>query len=319
VTSTTQQHVPLATGTRDPFVHEALIYHDAASYLSGTMPFIYRALAADQPVLVAVPQANVDLLRARLGAFADGVIFRDMTAAGRNPGRIIPWVLTAFMDEHAGRPVRIIGEPIWAGRSRDEYAVAAQHEAMINMACRGRDATILCPYDVSALGPDVIGEAEQTHPITVAEGHRSPSRQYDPHQVVRLHNRPLSEPPPGATSLYFEATDLARVRQIAVEQAEAAGLDPKRIEELQAAINEVATNSVVHGGGNGTLRSWVTDDRVVCEIRDFGWIRDPLAGRLRPEAWSVNGRGLVLAHYLCDLVQMYTCETGTTIRLHVLR
>jgi anti-sigma regulatory factor (Ser/Thr protein kinase) len=319
VTSSTQQQVPTATGTRDPFVHEALVYHDDASYLSGTMPFIYRALAADQPVLVAVPQANVDLLRTRLGAFADGVIFRDMTAAGRNPGRIIPWVLTAFMDEHAGRPVRIIGEPIWAGRGRDEYALAVMPEAMINVACRGRDATILCPYDASTLGAGVIADAEQTHPIMVAEGHRSPSRRYDPHDAVRRHSRPLPEPPPGATSLFFEATGLAEVREVAARQGEVAGLDRQRIEELLTAINEIATNSVVHGGGSGTLRTWVAEDRVVCEVRDFGWIRDPLAGRLRPEPSSVDGRGLVLAHYLCDLVQTYTCETGTTTRLHMLR
>jgi anti-sigma regulatory factor (Ser/Thr protein kinase) len=283
------------------------------------MPFVYRALAADEPVLVAVPQANVDLLRARLGAFADGVTFRDMTAAGRNPGRIIPWVLTAFMDEHAGRPVRIIGEPIWAGRSREEYSVAVQHEAMINVVGRGRDATILCPYDASALSAAVIADAEQTHPDLACEGHRAPSRRYDPHSVVRAHNRPPSEPPPGATSLYFEATDLAKVRHIAAELGAEAGLDRQRIEELQMATNEIATNSIVHGGGSGTLRTWLADDRVVCEIRDFGWIRDPLAGRLRPDSSHVHGRGLVLAQYLCDLVQTYTCETGTTIRLHVLR
>jgi anti-sigma regulatory factor (Ser/Thr protein kinase) len=315
VTSTAHQPTH---GARDPFVHEALIYHDHASYLSGTMPFVYRALAADEPVLVAVPQANVDLLRAGLGAFADSVTFRDMTAAGRNPGRIIPWVLTAFMDEHAGRPVRIIGEPIWAGRSREEYSVAVQHEAMINVACRGRDATILCPYDASALSPTAIADAEQTHPILGCEGHRAPSRRYDPHDAGRTHNRPLPEPPPGATSLFFEATELAKVRDIAGELGAQAGLDPARVAELRVATNEIATNSVVHAGGSGTLRTWAADDRVVCEIRDFGWMRDPLAGRLRPDPSHLYGRGLVLAHYLCDLVQTYTCETGTTIRLHML-
>jgi anti-sigma regulatory factor (Ser/Thr protein kinase) len=75
----------------------------------------------------------------------------------------------------------------------------------------------------------------------------------------------------------------------------------------------------VHGGGSGTLRTWVTPDRVVCEVRDFGWLRDPLAGRLRPSPTSPGGRGLVLAHYLADLVQVYSCETGTTTRLHVWR
>ncbi len=304
---------------RDPFVHEALIYHDDASYLNGTMPFIYRAIAADEPVLVAVPPPNVELLRARLGAFADEVRFRDMTEDGRNPGRIIPWVLTAFMDEHAGRPVRIIGEPIWAGRSRAEYAVAAQHEAMINVACQGRHATILCPYDASALSAGTIAEAEQTHPIMAADGRRSPSRRYDPHTVVREHNRPLCEPPPGATSLFFEATDLVKVRWLAAELGAAGDLGADRTEDLKRAVNEIATNSIMHGGGSGTLRTWIAADRVVCDVRDFGWIRDPMAGRRRPSPAGPGGRGLVLAHYLCDLVQTYTCQTGTTTRLHIWR
>jgi anti-sigma regulatory factor (Ser/Thr protein kinase) len=307
------------TGGRDPFVHEALIYRDNASYLDGTMPFIYRALAADEPVMVAVPQSNVDLLRERLGAFCDGVRFHDMAAAGRNPGRIIPWVLTKFIEEHAGRPVRIIGEPIWAGRTSEEYSVCAQHEAMINMVCDGRDATILCPYDANALASDVIADAEQTHPIMVDAGRRYPSRRFDPHQIVRAYNRPLCEPPPDAAVLSFEAPDLADVRCVVAVQSEVAGLDEDRTDDLTSAVNEVATNSIMHGGGSGTLRIWVNDDRIVCEIRDFGTIGNPLAGRLRPPPSSENGRGLVLVHYLCDLVQTHTCQTGTTTRLHVLR
>jgi anti-sigma regulatory factor (Ser/Thr protein kinase) len=306
-------------GGRDPFVHEALIYRDSASYLDGTMPFIYSALAADEPVMVAVPQSNVDLLRERLGAFGEGVRFYDMTAAGRNPGRIIPWVLTRFIEEHAGRPVRIIGEPIWAGRSSDEYPVCAQHEAMINMACHGRDATILCPYDANTLASGVIADAEQTHPIMVDAGRRYPSRRFDPHQIIREYNRPLCEPPLDATVFSFEAPDLAKVRRVVAEQSEVAGLDEDRTDDVTRAVNEVATNSIMHGGGSGTLRTWVTDDRIVCEIRDFGTIGNPLAGRLRPPPSSESGRGLVLVHYLCDLVQTYTCSTGTTTRLHILR
>jgi anti-sigma regulatory factor (Ser/Thr protein kinase) len=129
----------------------------------------------------------------------------------------------------------------------------------------------------------------------------------------------MCEPPPEATVLFFEATDLAKVRRVVVEQSKVADLDEDRTGDLTSAVNEVATNSVVHGGGSGTLRTWVTDDRIVCEIRDFGMISSPLAGRLRPPPSSESGRGLVLVHYLSDLVQTYTCQTGTTTRLHFLR
>ena len=53
-----------------------------------------------------------------LGDAARGVQFADMHQIGRNPARNIPaW--RDFVDRNvaAGRGVRGIGEPIWAGRS----------------------------------------------------------------------------------------------------------------------------------------------------------------------------------------------------------
>jgi anti-sigma regulatory factor (Ser/Thr protein kinase) len=309
----------LPTGERQTFVHEALIYRDHATYLNCALRFIYDALAADEPVLVASPPANVTLLSERLGPCAAEVRFEDMTAAGRNPGRIIPWVLSAFMEEHEGRPVRIIGEPIWAARSVEEYSVCVQHEAMINVAFTGRTATILCPYDASTLKPNVLTDAEHTHPVVIDRGDRVPSRLYDPHGIAEHYNRPLPEPPPGATTLRFESGDLGRVRRLVAAEGARAGLRDERVDDLRSAVNELATNSVAHGGGSGTLRTWITADRVVCEVRDFGHIGDAMAGRRRPATLSVTGRGLVLVHYLCDLVQTYSGPTGTATRLHMLR
>src|SRR5436190_1210241 len=149
------------------FVHEALFYRDADEYVAGTVPFVRAALAVGEPVLVAVPGPRIDLLSAALGTPTTGVRFLDMTVAGRNPGKIIPSVLYAFAEEHPGHPLRIIGEPIWAGRSTDEYPACVQHEALINVAFAGLVATILCPYDVKALAPDVVDDATRTHPVLV--------------------------------------------------------------------------------------------------------------------------------------------------------
>ena len=117
------------------------------------MPFIRDGLAAGEPVAVAVPGPNLRLIRDALGADAAQVLLRDMTVAGRNPGRIIPTVLLAFANAHPGRRVRLIGEPIWPGRSAAEYPACAQHEALINAAFAGRPATILCPYNTELLNP----------------------------------------------------------------------------------------------------------------------------------------------------------------------
>ena len=121
-------------------------------------------------------------------------------------------------------------------------------------------------------------------------------------------------PPPEIT---FDAGDLARVRDFIAERARAAGLVPARTDDLVIAINEIATNSVRHAGGTGTLRAWRERDAVICEVRDRGRIADPLAGRVQPVALQVGGYGLWLANQICDLVQLRSYADGNAVRVHM--
>ncbi|MFG2041958.1 anti-sigma factor RsbA family regulatory protein [Dactylosporangium sp. NPDC048998] len=301
----------------DPFVHEALLYEGAIGFLDGTMKFIYEGFSLDEPTAVVATPGNVALLRERLGVFADSVRFVDMTQAGRNPGRIIPWVLSRFMDDHPGRRVRIVGEPIWVGRTPEEYPACVQHEAMVNVAFAGREASILCPYDVSRLDRRAIADSHATHPVVADDTGRFPSGAYDPYGITDTYNVPLSEPPAGATTMRFELARLVDVRRRVAEVGLDAELPAERIVDLQSAVNELAANSIQHAGGSGTLRTWYDHERVVCEVRDFGHVTDALIGRLRPP--DGRGRGLVMVHFLADLVQRHTSATGTTTRIHVLR
>src|SRR5947209_9998332 len=116
------------------FEHPAVFYRNAAEYRTGLVPFIEAGLAADEPVAVAVPGRNLDLLRDAVGPAGRGVRWLDMAEAGRNPGRILSHVLLPFANAHSDRHVRIIGEPVWPGRSPVEYPACAQHEALINRA-----------------------------------------------------------------------------------------------------------------------------------------------------------------------------------------
>jgi anti-sigma regulatory factor (Ser/Thr protein kinase) len=96
-------------------------------------------------------------------------------------------------------------------------------------------------------------------------------------------------------------------------------LGPQELSYLMLAITEVAGNSLVHGGGMGTVRAWATDGGAVCEIRDRGWIRQPLVGRTRPGLDRESGRGLWMVNQLCDLVQLRSSPAGTVARLHMRR
>jgi anti-sigma regulatory factor (Ser/Thr protein kinase) len=300
----------------DPFVHPALFYADEREYLAGTVPFLRAGLEAGEPAAVAVPGENLGLIRDALGDAAGAVRFLDMREAGRNPGRIIPGVLRAFADaQPPGTRVRIIGEPIWAGRTPAEYPACVQHEALINAAFQGRTATILCPYDILRLEPRVIADAHATHPTVVqgGSGQEQHSRAYAPSDVVARYNEPLP-PVPDGVAFGFDEASLFAARHLAAEEAARLGLTPARTEDLALVTAELTTNSVVHGGGSGALRVWAEDGHVVCEVRDKGRLTDPLAGRRPASRDQRGGRGLLVVNLVTDLVRVHTGPDGTTVR-----
>lgn len=299
------------------FHHEALLYRGAADYVRQLSARVNSALAAGRPVAAAVPHANLRLLRTAFGS--GGVVqLIEMSEVGRNPGRIIPQFLQTFIEQHPGRRPLVIGEPIWAGRSDAEYAAAVEHEALINLAFDDVEATILCPYDAESLSRKALSDAEQTHPVVVEYGEpRAGFRYTDAVTSAATFNRPLHGPSGPVTELRFDAGQLRSVRRLVREYATSARLDPDRIDDICLAVNELATNTVVHSGGPGVFRCWHNEELLSCEIRDNGVIDDPLFGRHPAAADAERGRGLLLAHQLCDLVETYTRADGTVVRLSV--
>jgi anti-sigma regulatory factor (Ser/Thr protein kinase) len=315
--ATTAEHV--ARGPTDGFRHEALLYAGDDGFLEGTLPWIRDAVAAGEPILVVVSAARIARLRDELGAQAEDVTFADMAQVGTNPARIIPaW--REFVDAHAGhgRRLRGIGEPIWPQRSPDELVECQRHEALLNLAFAGaEDFWLLCPYDVDALPPDVIEKAHRSHPTVVAGDETRRSDIYDAVDAVAApFAEPLSEPPRDADELAFGSGTLAAVRRLVQRRARDAGLSEVSTSDLILAVNEVATNSIRHGGGAGVLRAWLTEDVLIFEVADAGAIADPLAGRERPSSGQSGGHGLWLCNQVCDLVQLRTFTGGSVVRLH---
>ncbi|MER6496707.1 sensor histidine kinase [Streptomyces griseorubiginosus] len=303
--------------THEAFVHPALFYRTEQEYTRQTVSFLRGGLTRGEPLAVAVPGPNLELIKEGLGGDAEGVLFLDMAEAGRNPGRIIPKVLRGFADAHPGGRVRIIGEPIWAGRSAVEYPACVQHEALINAAFEGRAVTILCPYDEARLDAQVIADARITHPTLISgDGDESVSDTYDWPAVVDRYNQPLA-PAPDAAVFPYGAEDLPAARQFALTHATRLGLTGERLMDVELAVAELTTNSVVHGGGRGALAVWAEQGQLVCEVRDAGRLTDPLAGRRPPRHGQLGGRGLMLVHYVADLVRLHTGDDGTTVRFYL--
>ncbi|WP_030442230.1 sensor histidine kinase [Actinoplanes subtropicus] len=302
-----------------PFDHPGLLYRDVDEFLAATVPFVRAAVDAGDPVLVAVPGEKHGLIREALAGAGDRVEFADMAVNGRNPGRILPAVLLPFAAAHPGRRVAIVGEPLWPGRTATERAACAVHEALINAAFEGREASVLCPYDAARLDPATVAEAWRTHPEMIDGGERVPSGDYrDPLLVAEAVNVPLPPPPAGAAVLaYARSKDLAEVRAF-VRRRAGVLLGDERSRELVLAVHELATNTIRHAGGPGTITVWTEPGLLVCQVDDGGHIGDPLAGRRLPPPSGPSGRGLLLVNQLCDLVRLRSGPEGTSVRLQML-
>lgn len=305
----------------DTFRHEALLYSGLDDFVDRTVPFLRDGVAAEEPILVVVSSAKIRALRAALGPAESMVQFADMAEVGANPARIIPaW--RRFVDANPGaQRLRGIGEPIYPERSPSELVECVRHEALLNVAFDGTPAWwLLCPCDTSALPPAVIEEAQRTHPYIEQENAHTDSRLYAGLAAAAAPFRaPLPEPRGVLASLAFDEAHLAAVRSAVSRHAARAGFTSEPISDLLQAVNEVATNSVRHGGGSGHLRIWLDGEVLICEIRDGGQLTDPLADRRPPQRDAPVGRGLWMANQLCDLVQVRAFENGTTIRLHMHR
>src|SRR5919112_5491588 len=216
VTATAEQAGALGT-----LEHDALFYANDDEYVSGVLGFVREGLELDEPVLVSVPGWNLELLRDALTpAETQFVRLRDMTVAGRNPGRIIGNVLTAFVREHPDTRVRIVGEPIWAGRTDEEYPACAEHEALINVALGALPAYIQCPYDTGRLPTSVLTDATRTHPTLASGADRWTSPTYtDPSMVAASFDVALSPTPPDAEFVVISPETGARAARVLVHDA----------------------------------------------------------------------------------------------------
>jgi anti-sigma regulatory factor (Ser/Thr protein kinase) len=298
--------------------HVAFFYDSRDEYADVTGAFVRAGLDGGDPVMVAVPAANTEVIREHVRARAGPgqmPVFEDMAVLGRNPARIIAAILT-FADQHPGQLLHYVGEPAWPSRTRSEHAEVARHEQLLNAAFGRERVRILCPYDATGLEREVLAQAAGTHPVLMRNGHveRSPA----PSDRAGTVNAaaPLPSPPADVPILTYR-DDPGAARQFARQRARAAGLTEPRLTDLVIAVGELAANTLRHTRSDGTIAVWADAGEVICEVRDHGHIRDATAGRRTPPADAIGGHGLWVVHQVCDRVEMRTGSSGTVFRLHM--
>jgi anti-sigma regulatory factor (Ser/Thr protein kinase) len=299
------------TGFSGGFSHSALLYRNYDEYLSGLARFAESAAEIGAPLQAVLPGGQL----ASLAELPLCVTLADMTDLGRNPARLIASG-QAFAEDHLGKHVCCVWEPVWPGRSSAELCEVTRHEALSNLAFTGQQLTLLCLYDASTLSAESLRDIELTHPTVILGRQRLNSAGYlGPGRMPARCDAPLPPPPADAESLAF-TENLGEVREIAARHAEAAGLSRARVHDLRLAVSEVAANALGYAKG-GVLKVWHRVGEVICQIEDDGYISDLLAGRRRQPADQAGGHGLWLVNLVCDLVERRTGPTGTMTRLHM--
>lgn len=295
------------------FSHMVYPYAGQQQYLSGTLAYIEQARAAGATVVVAAPEQRRDLLRGALGG-DEHVTFMDTAALGRNPARLIPaWRQWIGAPAERGA-VYGVSEPSWPLLGDDPQGGGRYEDWLLNVAFAQAPAwTLLCPVDTTGAPRDQVEAMARCHPLlwNGTAPHNAEHYLSGTYPFERL-----PEPPSGHERVDYALGDLRALRERIGRWAERHRLPQRRTRELTLAVSEVATNSVRYGGGGGTLRYWVQDGSLVCEVRDAGVITDPLVGRVPPTSTQVGGRGLWFVNQLCDVVQIRSApDQGTRVRL----
>lgn len=331
------------------FRHQVCVYGSDEEFLAMALPFVEEGFRRDEPVLAATTSANLELLSEALGERAGRLDFAETAYFGRRPPQRVAaferyWRHTSGSRTGARSQVRILAEPVWAGRSRAEAAAWKQMESQLNTLLTDTDIWMVCPYDSRLAGPDVLADALRTHPERIdgsrvtaspdylepgrfrAQGPAVPAPEPAPARAARLR---WGEPAPGT----------AHLRGFVAQHAMALGLDLERAELLVLAVAEVArllahaaavsaptgtAGTDADGGEPASIAIWGRPRSIAVELTQPGLrpadgvLDDPVLGYRLPSLEGPRpGEGLWLARQISESVEVRVTDAGCTVRLEL--
>jgi transcriptional regulator with XRE-family HTH domain len=154
--------------------HRLLTYGSDEEYVAAAIPFFAEGMERSDCLLAVTTQERTDLLRDSLQDLADDVEFADSADMYRSPGTAMHGYRTYVNEKlEAGAAwIRVVGEPVWAGRTDAEITAWTRYESLLNLAFASVPATVVCPYDTRSLSEEIVADARRTHP-EVTHGSRA--------------------------------------------------------------------------------------------------------------------------------------------------
>ncbi|WP_430209436.1 anti-sigma factor RsbA family regulatory protein [Phycicoccus avicenniae] len=306
---------PVAAGWSegDGYHHGAAIYSSDEQFVDQMGVFIGDGIARGEPVVLALSMeqealltsAGVGLDARKLGAN----YYRDPLSALSGYRTLV----SDYIQAGSAR-VRLVGDlPSHNIQAWDGWA---RYEASCNHFLADLPALALCTYDTRTSTPIVLSDAARVHPFhTASDGRQVSASEYVP-PVAFLEEwtgRTTDRLEVTAPALVLTDPVLGAARQAVARLATRFGVPESG---LVLAVSEVVANAQRHGRPPVTVRAWGSPGRVVVTVTDEGpGPTDPFAGLLSPDLEATDGRGLWMAHYLCDVAAISLVEGRCTVRL----
>jgi hypothetical protein len=161
-------------------VHSAFRYDTDDQFQTVIGPFLAEGIERSEALLAVTTGANIELLRDHLGKDARSVEFVDASAFYTTPVAALDGY-RCFSERQLERGaawVRLVGEPVWVGRSDAEVRLWTRYESLFNLAFAATPLTIVCPYDERSVAPEIVRQSQLTHPHKVDAGGISPCPDY---------------------------------------------------------------------------------------------------------------------------------------------
>jgi transcriptional regulator with XRE-family HTH domain len=166
--------------THKPLDHRVLTYGSDEDFLAAAVPFLIEGIERSDGLLAVTTGGQAELLRDTLGDGSEHIEFADSVDWYGSP-RGASDGYRAFVKQkfEAGAPwVRIVGEPVWSGRSEAEITAWTRYESLLNLTLASMPATIVCPYDTRSVPSNIVASASRTHPQIARGSDATPSPLY---------------------------------------------------------------------------------------------------------------------------------------------
>ncbi len=293
------------------FSHDLLEHHGWADGVSKVGALVEDAWRTRTPVLVAGPASWLDDVRGTGLSDPDRrdaqVHLVSLEGPLRNPA-LLAQELVDFVDAFGDGVTPVGITDTLCGRTVDDQLIECKlHDALLDeLFGPQRPFTLTCPIDVDAIPAEVVARARRLHAgetVAVAE---------------ELRELPLAEPTGVVAVRSFDSASSRDTRRWVRDQGSEFGLRVTAVDSLEIVAGELIANSLVHGGGSGTIRLWTGPDALVCEVRDQGSFDLPFVER-RPDPLQLGGRGLWIVNRISQLVQVRNTARGAIVRAHLAR